>query len=195
MRLLRCLCLVAFLAAPAVALAADEDQVKLTAPMIENFITAHAELAALAGDLTKQYGDRSDTPGDDPVASLPAYSDIAEAKARIDALLSKYGYKDFDELEVVTDSVMLAYQADIPDGADDDAHAAPEKSPADLDAEKAKAKADVEADASLTPDKKKEALQQIDDQYASLQALTPLPGNADIVKPYLDRLKPIADAN
>ena len=50
-------------------------------------------------------------------------------------------------------------------------------------------------DASLTPDKKKEALQQIDDQYASLQDSTPLPGNAEAVKPYLDKLKPIAEAN
>jgi hypothetical protein len=195
MRFVRSLCLAALLAVPAAALAADEDQVKLTPAMVETFIAAHAEFATLASDLTRKYGDRSDTPGDDPVASLPAFQDVPDAKSRIAALLAKYGYKDFDELEIVTNSVMLAYQADIPDGNEDDAQAAPDKSLSDLETERAKAKAEVEADSSLTPEKKKEALQQIDDQYASLQDLTPLPGNADIVRPYLDKLKPIADAN
>lgn len=195
MRVVRFFCLAALLALPARALAAEEDQVKLTAPMVDTFIAAHADLSALARELTQKYGDRSDTPGDDPVASLPAYEDIPDARSRIAALLGKYGYKDFDELEIVTNSVMLAYQADIPDSTGDDAQTASDRPSSDLDAEKAKAKAEIEADASLTPEKKKEALQQIDDQYASLQDLTPLPGNADVVRPYLDRLKPIADTN
>jgi hypothetical protein len=195
MRLLPLLCLTSSLMLPLLGLStaarAQDDQVKLTAPMVENFIAAHAELSTLAVDLTKKYGDRSETPGDDPVASLPAFKDIAEAKAQTDALLAKYQYKSLDELDVVTNSVMLAYQADVPDTGQPGAGG----QPADLDAGEAKAKADVEADTSLTPEKKKEALQQIEEQYASLQDSTPLPGNADVVKPYLDRLKPIAEAN
>ncbi len=198
MRLLRILCLSAPLILPATILPAaawaQDDQVKLTGSLVENFIAAHSELATLAESLTRKYGDRSDTDNDDPVASLPAFQDIAEAKAQTAAILAKYNFKSLDELDIVTNSVMLAYQADVPDPN------APQATPADgssddLDAEKAKAKAEVEADASLTPDKKKEALQQIDDQYAALQALVPLPGNAEVVKPYLDRLRPIAQAN
>lgn len=169
---------------------ASDDQIKLTPAVVEKFIAARAELTALAADLAKKYGDRSDTPGDDPVASLPAFQDIAEAKTRIDAVLGKYEFKDLDALDVVTNSVMLAYQADVPDnnGAADNAQSDPET-------DKAKARAEIEADQSLTPEKKKEALQQLDEQFASLQALTPLPGNAEVVKPFLDRLKPIAEAN
>jgi hypothetical protein len=195
MRFLRILSLASGLIAAGLATpaSAQDDQITLTGPIVENFIAAHGELSALAGELTKKYGDRSETPGDDPVASLPAFDNVPEAKAQTQALLAKYHYKDFDELEIVTNSVMLAYQTDVPDSGDD--QATPGGSQVDLDAEKAKAKAEVEADTSLTPDRKKEALQQIDDQYASLQDSTPLPGNAEAVKPYLDKLKPIAEAN
>jgi hypothetical protein len=195
MRFLRILPLASGLIAAGLATpaSAQDDQITLTGPIVENFIAAHGELSALAAELTKKYGDRSETPGDDPVASLPAFDNVPEAKAQTQALLAKYHYKDFDELEIVTNSVMLAYQTDVPDSGDD--QATPGGSQVDLDAEKAKAKAEVEADTSLTPDRKKEALQQIDDQYASLQDSTPLPGNAEAVKPYLDKLKPIAEAN
>ena len=197
MRLPRLLCLASGSIVAVMSLAmpswAQDDQIKLTAPIVETFIAAHAELSGLAAELTKKYGDRSETPGDDPVASLPAFDNVPEAKAQATALLAKYRYKDFDEFEIVTNSVMLAYQADVPDTAGDQAGS--NGAPVDLDAEKAKAKADVEADTSLTPDKKKEALQQIEEQYASLPDLAPLPGNADVVKPYLDKLKPIAEAN
>jgi hypothetical protein len=195
MRFLRILSLASGLIAAGLATpaSAQDDQITLTGPIVENFIAAHGELSALAAELTKKYGDRSETPGDDPVASLPAFDNVPEAKAQTQALLAKYHYKDFDDLEIVTNSVMLAYQTDVPDSGDD--QATPGGSQVDLDAEKAKAKAEVEADTSLTPDRKKEALQQIDDQYASLQDSTPLPGNAEAVKPYLDKLKPIAEAN
>ncbi|GLS18851.1 hypothetical protein GCM10007874_18680 [Labrys miyagiensis] len=197
MRFLRLLCLASGLIVPAAGFAApasvQDDQITLTGPIVENFIAAHGELSTLAAQLTRKYGDRSETPGDDPVASLPAFDNVPEAKAQTQALLAKFHYKDFDELEIVTNSVMLAYQADVPDSGDD--QATPDGSKVDLDADKAKAKAEVEADTSLTPDKKKEALQQIEDQYASLQDSTPLPGNAEAVKPYLDKLKPIAESN
>ncbi|MBP0582962.1 hypothetical protein J8I29_26790 [Labrys sp. LIt4] len=192
----RRLCLASSLALSACFLSgsagASDDQVKLTAPMVEKFIAARGELAVLAADLTKKYGDRSDTPGDDPVASLPAFQDIAEAKTRTDAILTKYDFKDLDTLDIVTNSVMLAYQADVPDNSGGNAA---ENAQNDPEAEKAKARAEIEADQSLTPEKRKEALQQLDEQFASLQALTPLPGNAEVVKPFLDRLKPIAEAN
>ncbi|WP_448952542.1 hypothetical protein [Labrys neptuniae] len=170
--------------------AAGDDQVKLTPAMVENFIAAHGELITLAAELTKKYGDRSDTPGDDPVASLPAFQDIAEAKTRTGAILAKYDFKDLDALDIVSNSVMLAYQADVPDtnGTGDGGGGDPE-------ADKAKARAEIEADQTLTPEKKKEALQQLDEQFASLQSLTPLPGNPEVVKPFLDKLKPIAEAN
>lgn len=190
----RRLCLASGLALSACFLAgtagASDDQVKLTAAMVEKFIAARAELTVLATDLAKKYGDRSDTPGDDPVASLPAFQDIADAKTRTDAILSKYDFKDLDALDIVTNSVMLAYQADVPDN-----NGAADSGQNDPEADKAKARAEIEADQSLTPEKKKEALQQLDEQFASLQALTPLPGNAEVVKPFLDKLKPIAEAN
>jgi hypothetical protein len=174
---------------------AQDDQIKLTGSMVENFINAHGELATLAASLSKKYGDRSDTADDDPVASLPAYQDIPQAKSQTAEILERYRFKSLDELDIINNSVMLAYQADVPDAGGNQPSSASAGSQDDIDADKAKAKAEVEADASLTPDKKQEALQQIEDQYASLQALVPLPGNPETVRPYLDRLKPIAETN
>src|SRR3954449_13529322 len=92
MRLGILICILAGLAMAPPCFAGDQEQVALTAQMVEKFVEGHADLEALAKDLAKQYGDRSETEGDDLVAALPAYQDIPEAKARTAALLTKYGF-------------------------------------------------------------------------------------------------------
>ncbi|MDQ0468832.1 hypothetical protein [Labrys wisconsinensis] len=184
MRLGVLLCLLAGLAVSTPALAGDDEQVALTPQMVEKFVEGHADLEALAKDLARQYGDRSETEGDDLVAALPAYQDIPEAKARTAALLTKYGFSDLDSWELVTNSVLLAYQ-----------YVDPTTAPPNIDEEKTKARAEIEADATLTPDAKKEAEKQLDEQYASLLQYVPLPGNIEAVRPFAARLKPIAEAN
>ena len=59
------------------------------------------------------------------------------------------------------------------------------------EAEKAKDKAAIEADTSLTSEKKAEALQQLDEQYAFIVDEIPLPGNIEMVRPFVDRIKPL----
>lgn len=183
MRFLLSLCVALLLALPA-ARADDKEQVALTPQVVENYLNAHAALETLARDLAKQYGDRSDTEGDDPVASLPAYQEIPDAKSRTSAILSQYGFTDLDSLQLVASSVLLAYD-----------YVDPANAPPDAAAEKEKAKADIEADTSLTPEKKQEQLQLLDQQYASVIQYKPLPGNVEAVRPYADRIKPIAEAN
>ena len=176
--------LLAGLVFAAPSLAGDEEQVALTAQMVQNFVEGHADLEALAVDLAKQYGDRSETEGDDPVASLSAYQDIAEAKTRTAGLLTKHGFPDLDSWELVTNSVLLAYQ-----------YVDPSTAPPDINEEKAKARAEIEADKTLTPDSKQEAVKQLDEQYSSLLQYVPLPGNIEAVRPFAGRIKPIAEAN
>src|SRR5215471_18466731 len=77
--------------------AAQEQQVALTSSIVENFVGAHQELEALASDLEKRYGDRSEEEGDDPVAALPAYQGIADARERTIRILDAHGFKDLDE--------------------------------------------------------------------------------------------------
>jgi hypothetical protein len=164
--------------------AAQEQQVALTSTIVENFVGAHQELEALASELEKRYGDRSEEEGDDPVTALPAYQGIADARERTTRILDAHGFKDLDEWQRVTTSVLVAYD-----------YVDPGSAPTDPAAEREKARADVEADTSLTPEQKESALKDLDAQYAALPETAPLPGNVDVVRPFADRIRPIAENN
>jgi hypothetical protein len=166
------------------SLAASDEQVTLSPSVVEKFLGAHDELEALAADLAKKYGDRSEAEGDDPVAALPAYQDVPDAKQRTAMLMVKYGFIDLDDWQRVANSVLVAYQ-----------FLDPANVPPDVDQEKAKARGDIDADKSLTPEKKAQALQELDEQYAAVATYVPLPGNVEVVRPYADRIKAIVGSN
>jgi hypothetical protein len=69
----------------------------------------------------------------------------------------------------------------------------PQSGPIDLDAEKARVVEEIEADKTLTAEDKKQALAALDEQFAALADFQPLPGNVDVVKPYLDKIREIFD--
>jgi len=184
MRVLAVLSVILGLASIMPALAASDEQVTLSASVVEKFLTAHPDLEALAGDLAKKYGDRSEAEGDDPVMALPAYQDIPEAKERTASLLVKYGFIDLDDWQRVANSVYVAYQ-----------FLDPANVPPDVESEKAKARKDIEADKSLTPEKRTQALEQLDEQYAAVANYVPLPGNIDTVRPFADRIKAMIGQN
>lgn len=172
------------LAAARPAEAADSDQTALSQKTVETFLAAHDELEALARAFATQYGDRSDAEGDDPVAALPAFQDVPAAREKTKQVLASHGFVDLDEWDRVTHSVLLAYQ-----------YVDPADAPPDADAEKAKARAEIDQDATLTPEKKAEALAQLESEYATLLDYAPLPGNVEAVRPFAARIKPIAEEN
>jgi hypothetical protein len=126
-------CLSVFLVLASPSLAADNEQVKLSPQTVERFLQAHDELEALARSFATRYGDRSDAEGDDPVAALPAFQDVPEARGKTSQILVKYGFADLDDWERVTNSVLLAYQ-----------YTDPAATPPDPEVEKAKARAEIE---------------------------------------------------
>ena len=184
MRILAVLLLLLGVAGIAPAFAASDEQVTLSPGVIEKFLAAHDELEALATDLAKKYGDRAEAEGDDPVISLPAYQDVPEAKERTATLLVKYGFIDLDDWQRVANSVFVAYQ-----------FLDPANVPPDVETEKAKARKDIEADKTLTPEKKTQALQQLDEQYAAVANYVPLSGNVEMVRPFADRIKAMIGQN
>lgn len=169
-------------AAPA-ALAQSSDQVRLTAPLLEGFLAAYPELAALERDLEARYGDRAEEAGRDPVEALPAYQSIEDARTRTGAVLARHGLGGLDQFLSVYTSALVAYPYADPNGP----------APPDVAHEKAEAAAAIQRDATLTPDAKAAALGQLDDQYATLFDSVPLPGNVEAVRPYAERIKAIAD--
>ena len=161
----------------------EPQQVQLNASAVERFLASWKDLDALREKLDKQAGtDAGGEEDSDPLFALGAYLDKPKAKAEIDKTLSKYGFANYSDWANVAQSVMLAFGS-----------ADPQNGPLDLEAEKARVIEEINADKSLTPDDKKQALAALDEQFAALADFQPLPGNVDVVKPYLDKIREIFD--
>lgn len=177
------LCLAALLAIVAPA-RADEEQVTLASSTVESYLISHAALEGLATRLATKFGDRTETEGDDPVHSLPAYQDIPEARVETAEILTRFGFIDLADHRRVENSVLLAYQ-----------YLDPATRPPEVATEKARAVAEVEQDVALSPDQKKAALDQIETQYNELATYVPIPGNIETVRPFADRIAAIGEGN
>lgn len=162
----------------------EPQQVQLNASAVERFLASWKDLDSLREKLDKQAG--ADAAGGeedgDPLFALGAYLDKPKAKVEIDKALSKYGFANYSDWANVAQSVMLAFGA-----------ADPQNGPLDLEAEKARVIEEINADKTLTPDDKKQALAALDEQFAALADFQPLPGNVDVVKPHLDKIREIFD--
>jgi len=173
---------------------AEPKQVPLTPKLVEAFIAAWPEFEALreklAGDNPAEK-DQAKTPdnqaesdeaevgeAEDPVGALAGYLDKPEAKAQIEAILKKHDFATYSDWADVAQSVLLAFGASDPEGNE-----------TDLAAEKKKVQGEIESDAALSEDEKKAALKDLDEQFSALESFQPLPGNVEVVKPYLEKIK------
>ena len=107
--------------------------------------------------------------------------DETGAHSTLDALVARIDSLDWQR---VANSVYVAYQ-----------FLDPANVPPDVESEKAKARKDIEADKSLTPEKRTQALEKLDEQYAAVANYVPLPGNIDTVRPFADRIKAMIGQN
>lgn len=162
----------------------EPQQVPLNASSVERFLKSWKDLDDLRAKLDKQAGSAAAAEEEegDPLFALGAYLDKPKAKAEIDKTLAKYGFANYSDWANVAQSVMLAFGA-----------ADPQSGPLDLEAEKARVIEEINGDKSLNDDDKKQALAALDEQFAALADFQPLPGNTDVVKPYLDKIREIFD--
>jgi hypothetical protein len=177
------------------AAAADLEpkQVPLNPKLVEGFLAAWPEFEALRERLTAQSaGAKADEnpknqpesdeaevgEAEDPVGALSAYLDDPAAKPQIEEILKKHQFATYAEWADVAQSVLLAFGASDPEGGE-----------TDLAAEKRKVQSEIEGDAALSDDEKQAALKDLDEQFAALESFQPLPGNVEVVKPYLEKIK------
>jgi hypothetical protein len=160
----------------------EPQQVPLSAAQVENFLASWKDVEALREKFDAKYGAEAADEEGDPLFSLGNYLDKPDARGEIDQTLSRYSFGSFDEWANVAQSVMLAFG-----GAD------PESGPVDVEAEKRRITEEINADQALTPDEKQQALKDLDDQYAALVQFEPLPGNVEVVTPYVDRIRALFD--
>lgn len=172
----------------------EPKQVPLTPKMVEGFLAAWPEFEALREKLTAQNpgakaqdnnpqgqpeSDEAEVgEAEDPVGALAAYLDKPEARAEIDAILKKHDFATYSDWADAAQSVLLAFGASDPEGGE-----------TDLAAEKRKVQTEIENDANLSDEEKQAALKDLDEQFAALESFQPLPGNVEVVKPYVDKIK------
>jgi hypothetical protein len=160
----------------------EPQQVQLDAAAVERFLSSWKDLDALREKLDEAAGAAAEDEEGDPLFALGAHLDDPKAKVEIDATLAKHGFASFADWANVAQSVMLAFGA-----------ADPQSGPVDLEAEKARVIEEINADKSLSEEDKTQALAALDEQFAALADFQPLPGNVEVVTPYLDRIREIFD--
>lgn len=147
------------------------DQVPLTTDLVQRLIDSWPEMSALASDFTDQYGIDEDAP--DPAAVFGAWASHPEAKAKIDAVIAKHGFKDLDEWTKVANSILIAYDWD------DDL----------VDPKKIEeAVHDIDKTPGLSQAEKDALIAQVREQAASAEESRPLPGNREVIAPFSDRI-------
>ena len=155
--------------------AVTQTQVTLTPDMVQRFIASWPDFKALGDKLAEDRG--VDPQAGTPTAAFAAWAREADAKAEIDAVVTRYGFGSLEQWIGVADSVMLAFSYDAEELSDE---------------RLAEILADVEASPQVPPDQKAAAAEQVRAYFAAARALKPLPGNVETVEPFLDDLAVVA---
>lgn len=150
---------------------AAENQMPLTAAMVEQFLKSWPPMAALGDQLADEFGVDEDAA--DPAAAFAIWARRPQARARIEAVLSQSGYSSLDEWTRVTNSVLVAYDYD--DSLTD---------PAQI----ADAIREIESTPGMSRDEKDGLIAQVHQQADLAAASKPLPGNSAVIEPFRDRI-------
>lgn len=149
-------------------------QVQLTPDMVQRFVASWPELETLGNELAEEYGvDESAT---DPTSAFGAWAQVAAAKAKIDAVLTKNGFSSLADWANTANSIMLARHYD----------------PSQLDDEHlATAMEEIDNAPDLPPEQKEQIKAMVQQQFTMARSLTPLPGNVEVVAPFTDEIDAI----
>jgi hypothetical protein len=157
------------LAAPCLAAAAAVQsavrpvirQIELTEKLVQSFIGAQKEMTAVLGTIQGATTEQ-----------LPP-----ELQAELEAVARKYGFRDFDEYDLVVDNITLVMA-----GMDPSTKAFTEPSVA-INNEIAA----ITADGSIPEDEKKQMLEELREALKAVQPIQ-FPGNIELVRKYYDRI-------
>lgn len=156
-------------------------QVPISPTLVERFLKSYPELVDLAKKLEAKKPQQKSTDTEEGAAyALVPYLNDPAATVEINRVLAKHGFANYAEWANVAHSIALAADASDPDSGLDD-----------LDGQRKAAIEELEADTTLSADEKERGKMELEAQFGALQAFVPLPGNRDVVKPYLERLRAI----
>jgi hypothetical protein len=153
-------------------------QIPLTADQIERFIASLPPLISLARDLDREQGRAEPIKLDEDLAFvLVPYLFDPKIEAHINEKLAGFGFASYADWANVAHSIALVEEAASFTGS------------VDLGGQEQAARAEIESNAALSVEDKAKALEELKSQFAALAEFEPLPGNRDIVAPYLERLR------
>jgi hypothetical protein len=163
-------------------------QVELNADNVKRFVATFEQIrqwqkANNTTSKTTDENDDADEEGGSDDASAMALVQTAKNSVEVKAILKKNNFEDMDKFAQVAQSVMLAY-----------GYADPESGLADLEGNIKKSIDQVKSDKELSDDEKAEAIKNLESEALSVQKLKPLPGNIEVVKPYVAEIKKVVES-
>ncbi|MES2906753.1 MAG: hypothetical protein V4691_06995 [Pseudomonadota bacterium] len=158
-------------------------QVQLNADTVKRFITAFEDIKRWqkANDVTASTkgGEEEEEAGENLLSPVQG----AANSEQMQTMLKKHGFDNLDVWGQTAQSVMLAY-----------GYADPEGGLVDLDSNIQKSIEQIKNDADLSEEEKKEAVQNLENEYKSVAEMKPLPGNIDVVKPFVPQIKKMTES-
>lgn len=174
---------VAVVAPPAVVAQqpADQHQIELTPSMVEAFLDTYPQIESLGEEFERQYGYAGADP-EDPAGFAMAYARYAEARERMEAILSKYGIASMEEWGRIAYSLMIAYS--FAEGGENIGG---------MDHEMAEAIEQIRSDPGIPADQRDHLVASLEAQMEQLRQLRPSAGNIALAAQYAERIRTVVD--
>lgn len=160
---------------------AGEHQIELTPDMVEAFLDTYPQIEALGEEFERQYGYAGADP-EDPAGFAMAYARYAEARERMEAILSQYGIGSMEEWGRIAYSLMIAYS--FAEGGENIGG---------MDQEMAEAIEQIRGDPSIPAAQRDHLVASLQAQVDQLRQLRPSDGNIALAAQYAERIRAIVD--
>jgi hypothetical protein len=158
-----------------------EHQIELTAPMVEAFLVTYPRIEALGEEFERQYGYAGADP-EDPAGFAMAYARYAEARERMEAILSQHGIGSMEEWARIAYSLMIAYS--FAEGGENIGG---------MDQEMAAAINQIRNDPSIPAEQRDHLIAALEGQLAQIQQMRPSPGNIALATQYAEEIRAVVD--
>ena len=153
-------------------------QIPLDGATVQRFVSSIPALISLSRELDAAQGRSVSGVVDDDLSFLLArHLFDPRSEQRINSALTAYGFSNYADWANAAHSVAIA------------AEAAAFGRSEDLGSQKAAALRDVQNDKKLTDETRRNALEEVENQFAALAEFEPVPGNVEAVRPFLPSLK------
>jgi flagellar hook-basal body complex protein FliE len=162
-------------------------QIELNADSVKRFVASLGEIKKWEkanSPTSKTTDEDADEEGGAEDSSVMALIQSAKNSPEVKAILKKHNFDDVEKWSQIAQSVMTAYE-----------YADPEKGLGpDYEANLKKSIEQVKNDKEYSAEEKAEAIKGIESELQTVQKSKPLPGNIEIVKPYVTEIKKLVES-